>query len=715
MDRPVTPAALQQQPASTLPASLPPLREDLQLHPAAPHADGSPGWVIQDPVTNAFYRIGWLEFELLSRWSLAEPAAILAATANETLLQPELEELEALYRFLLQSQLLTVHDVRYTRELVARFRKAKVNRVNWLLHHYLFFRIPIIHPADALRRMLPWLSWIFSRSTALTVTLLSLLGLVLTARQWDVFAASFMDTLSPGGLVGYLIALAVAKSLHELGHALTATRYGLRVAHMGVAFVVMWPMLYTDTGESWRLADRHKRLRIASAGIISELALAGLATLAWNLTGDGDMKQALFFLATTAWLISLGLNASPFMRFDGYFILSDALDMPNMHERAFALARTALRNTLLGWHEPDPEPMRPGKRRAMIAFAVATWLYRLVLFFGIAIAVYIFFFKLLGILLFAVEIAWFIVLPMWRELKVWHERRAEISAYRKRSTATMGAVALLIALVPWGYQVHGHGLAQPTQTHVFYSPLPAMLLTEPPAAGLVEAGAPIFALAQPELAYRAAVAGASAEALNNQLRGLGGITDGEEKRAGLTNQFAMHNAEIQAQSDEAARLALTAPFAGVLTDLDPDLAAGVWVSPRQPLAMLVAPEKWQAELLIGQKDLERIEKNAPVRFYPEGGRLFPLAGTVVDIASARSTQLPHALLSSQHGGSVPVIPDQQGLTPRDALYRVRVLLSDVPPDLKILRGEAVIEGRPESWLIEALKPILIVLIRELSF
>ena len=77
--------------------------------------------------------------------------------------------------------------------------------------------------------------------------------------------------------------------------------------------------------------------------------------------------------------------------------------------------------------------------------------------------------------------------------------------------------------------------------------------------------------------------------------------------------------------------------------------------------------------------------------------------------------LPHALLSSQHGGNIPVIPNEQGLTPRDALYRVRVALNEKPSALKILRGTGVIEGTPESWLVSALKPVLIILLRELSF
>ena len=477
-------------PASKLPAQLPPLREELQLHAAAPYSDGSPAWVIQDPVNNRFYRIGWLEFELLSRWSLASAESVLSATASETLLSPQADELEALYAFLLHNQLLTIHEINHTRELVARFRASTQNRLTWLLHHYLFFRIPIFHPADLLQAAKPWTNWIFSRFMALTVTALSLLGLILTARQWDVFVSSFVDTLSPGGLLAYMLALAVTKSLHELGHAVTATRYGLRVAHMGVAFLVLWPMLYTDTGESWRLSDNRQRLRIASAGIITELALAGLATLAWHLTADGDLKQALLFLATTAWVMTLALNLSPFMRFDGYFILSDALDMPNLHERSFAVARAALRNTLLGWNEPEPEAFPPKQRRAMIAFATATWLYRMSLFIGIAIAVYFMFFKLLGIFLFAVELAWFVILPLWRELKVWHQRRNEISAYKKRLTVTVAGALLLVALIPWRYQIQGDGYAHPAQIHTFYSPLAARLLEKPANQISVTAGQP---------------------------------------------------------------------------------------------------------------------------------------------------------------------------------------------------------------------------------
>jgi len=694
---------------------LPPLREDLHLHEAANNPDGSPAWTIQDPISNQFFRIGWLEFALLSRWHLGTQEAVLASVQAETLLDPSEEELAAVLQFLQQNQLLAIHAPQYTQQLLQMRERARGSRLKWLLHHYLFFRIPLWHPDRLLQRALPWVNWIYRPSTALVITALTLAGLVLTFRQWDVFTATFRESLSPTGLVSFLIALAVAKSLHELGHAFTSTRYGVRVAHMGVAFVVLWPMLYTDTGESWRLRDPRKRLAIASAGIITELSLAGLATLAWNLTETGDVRQALFYLATTSWLIMLGINASPFLRFDGYFILSDLLDMPNLHERSFAQARTWLRHRLLGWDDAYPEEFSPGRRRMLIAFAFLVWLYRFVVFLGIAIAVYLFFFKLLGIFLFLVEIAWFILRPIWSELKVWHERRGEIPPRRRFQLASGLVLLLLVGLIPWNPQIRAEGWAHAKANHVFYSPLAAQLVSLPDAPGHVANGTPVFSLDQPELAYRAQLAQEGAQALDQQLSGLMGLPDGEERRLRIQRELALREAESHAQLEERNRLILRAPYAGEITDIDPELRPGVWVEPQQPLAYLVDPSSWQVEAYLRQNDIDRIEAGSRVRFYPQESPESPMTGAVLDIERTRTEHLPHPLLSAQHGGRIPVLPESQGLTPREALYRVRIQLDAPPAARRVLSGEAVIDGTPRSWLGEVVQAALVVLIREASF
>jgi len=155
-------------------------------------------------------------------------------------------------------------------------------------------------------------------------------------------------------------------------------------------------MAYTDTTETWRLTDRWKRLQVAAAGIATELVVAIWATLAWALLPEGTLRGAVFALATTSWVATLAINASPFMRFDGYFILCDALDMPNLHERSFAMARWKLREWLFGLNAPRPEHFSPRKQAALITFAWVVWLYRLVVFLGIAVLVYHFFIKLVA-------------------------------------------------------------------------------------------------------------------------------------------------------------------------------------------------------------------------------------------------------------------------------------------------------------------------------
>lgn len=698
-----------------LPAWLPPLRTGLQLHPAAPHRDGSPAWTVQDPVSNQFLRIGWLEFELLLRWDLGSPQAVLEATARETPLAPTADELAALCEILLGQGLLQCHDPAYLDWLRQRQARAQAGRLTWLLHHYLFFRVPLVHPAARLARLASGLAWLFTPAAAAVVLACGMLGLLLSARRFDELHATFLDTLSWSGLGAYLVALAITKSVHELGHALVATRAGLRVAHMGVAFVVMWPMLYTDTSESWRLARPRQRLAIASAGVGAELTLAILATLGWHLATDGSaLQQGLFYLATTGWVVSLALNASPFMRFDGYFVLSDLLDIPNLHERSFALGRAALRRALWGWPDPDPENFEPGLRRALIAFALVTWVVRLVVFLGIAVAVYLFFFKALGVFLMAVELAWFVVRPVWREVGVWMRRRDEIPTRRRWFWGGVGGLMAWLLLWPWQAQVHAPAWAQPVRSHVFHTPLPARMVAAEIRAPLAE-GAVAFELDQPDIAYRAELGRVASAALTQRLRGLAGEERGEERRALVQQQQALREAEQRAQLVEAERLLLRAPFAGVLIDVDPELAPGVWVSPRQPLAVLVDPSDWQAEAYVSQQAIERLRLGDPVRFRPEGaGPEALLSGRVVALDGTRTSQLPHALLATRHGGPLQVLPDATGLTPRDPLYRVRIALEQGPAGLRVQRGEVVIDGRAESLLLDWLKPAAVVVLRELG-
>ncbi len=694
---------------------LPALREDLALFPSSNNPDGSPTWAVQDPVRNKFVQIGWLEFEMLLRWQ-ANPIEVMKSLAEETPLRPSLEDVLAFAHFLRQQGLIrlaTRDDLAAARRIPA---KPGIGNWHWWLHNYLFFRIPLARPDQLLARIVPRLGWLFSRGTLVALAVLCGLGALLAVRQWELFFRTFVDSLTLAGLVSFAFALMLAKALHEVGHAVVATRYGVRVAHMGVAFLVMWPMLYTDTSESWRLRDHQKRLHIAAAGMSVEMILAGLALLGWALTPPGALRSAFFYLATTSLVMTLALNISPFMRFDGYYVLSDALDMPNLHERSGAIARTWLRRTLLGWQDPWPEHFEPGKHTTLLLFALGTWIYRLFLFLGIAVAVYLMFFKLLGIFLFAVEIIWFIVRPVWTELRVWRMRKADIQHGRARVWLLVLLAGLVLLAFPWAHDIHAPAQLRAEHRTIF-SPIAGQITALRPA-GAAAKGEALVELDSAKLrsdvlraqistaATRAALA--SAEVTANESR---------EKIGTLGETVLQFQAEGRAAGLELARMRLGAEFAGRWTDVDPALAVGSWVRPQDPIGTLVDESSWIVEAWVDESTVRYLKAGATGRFYAANRIDEPIKVTVTDVDTVRASALPHIGLASDYGGPIPATASPDGKTqiPREALYLVRLQLDTPPDQIRWSRGRITVSGERHSLLWQAVSYAGSVLIRESNF
>ena len=174
----------------------------------------------------------------------------------------------------------------------------------------------------------------------------ALVALFLVSREWESYTHSLIEMLTLDGLLWMGVALSATKVLHELGHGLAARRFGCRVPSMGVAFLVLWPVLWTDTTEAWRLVRRRDRLLIDASGMLAEISVAVLATIAWAVLPDGHARNAAFTLSSSTWLLTLLVNTSPLMRFDGYYLLSDLLDIPNLQDRAFRLTRWRIREWL---------------------------------------------------------------------------------------------------------------------------------------------------------------------------------------------------------------------------------------------------------------------------------------------------------------------------------------------------------------------------------
>ena len=207
----------------------------------------------------------------------------------------------------------------------------------------------------------------------------TLFALYLTSRQWDYFVSTFVSYFTPVGLVYFGLAVVLAKILHEFGHALAARHFGCSVRAMGVALLMFWPILYTDTTDAWRIRSRRDRAMIGLAGMMVELGLASICLLLWNFLPDGFLRTVMFMLSTSTWIMTLAVNLNPLMRFDAYYVLSDATGVENLQERSNAMGKWRLREWFFGLGQPAPETGRSW----LILFAYMVWLYRLIIFFGI--------------------------------------------------------------------------------------------------------------------------------------------------------------------------------------------------------------------------------------------------------------------------------------------------------------------------------------------
>ncbi|SFQ32863.1 putative peptide zinc metalloprotease protein [Geopseudomonas sagittaria] len=698
---------------------LPQLREELDLLPGPVMADGQPSWTLHDPVRNRFFSIDWPTFEILQRWSFDDPTAIAEAIGVNTTLQLSGADVQQVARFLLDNQLLKPAGAGSARQLAERRARQEGSRLKWLLHHYLFFRVPLWRPDAWLGRWQHLAGLFYTRSFALLTLLALTLGLSQVVRQWDGFLASLVDTFSWEGLAAYGVALVLVKLLHELGHAFTAKRFGCRVPTMGVAFLVLWPMAYTDTNETWRLTSRWQRLQVAAAGILTELVIAAWATFAWALLPDGELRSAAFVLATTSWVATLAINASPFMRFDGYFIIADWLDMPNLHERSFALARWKLREWLFALGEERPEHFSRQREIGLIAFAWATWIYRLVVFLGIAVLVYHFFIKIVGIFLFVVEIVWFIAMPIRHELQAWQQRWPLIRRRRRGRLSfllLLGLIALL--LVPWPGRVHSSGVLRPVEIWPLFAPGPAQVERFALGEGQpVTAGAELIRLAAPELQLRREGLLARIEALRWQAASAGFGDDSRARLQSSQEELATATAELASLDEELSRYAPRAPFAGRLRDVDPDLHDGQWLAAKEPIALLVGQQGNLVETYLDESSVKRIRDGDRALFIADAGDGPLLTLRVINIDTDASRVLNTGMLAAQAGGHILTRPRDDQLVPEHAVYRVTLAVDSPLGSLagQSWRGHVVVHARWEAPAWHYLRNALAIVVREASF
>lgn len=699
--------------------NLPALRQDINLYPGPRKPDGSPTWSLHDPVNNRFFRIGWLEFELLSRWHAGNAEALIQQVNTGTTLHADLSHLIKLIEFLKTSQLIQARGKQAINDLYDKAMAGRKHMASWLLQNYLFLRIPLVRPDEFLSATLPWIRFVFTRGFAMTLLVITLLGLYLVMRQWESFQQTFLYFFSLEGLLLFAAAIFIAKVFHELGHAYTAKRYGVRVPTMGIALLVLWPVLYTDTSEAWKLSNRRQRLAIAAAGMAAELALASIATLLWNFLPDGPLRAATFMIATTSWVITLFVNLNPFLRFDGYYLLSDFLEVQNLQDRSFALGKWKLRQLILGINDPPPDDFSAHQRKLLITYAYSVWIYRFFLFLGIALLVYFFFFKVAGVFLMVTELAWFIARPVYRELRVWYDMRDRINWNQNTIVSLLIVLLLAIALIyPFSTSVRVPAVLKYATYTQLHASTPARVQDVYVSTGdHVRAGQPLISLVSPELDYNEEQAHLRVTTLQEHLLRQSAHAELLETQQVVQQQLVEALTKLDGFRREQAQLQVTAPYAATVIQWDADVQPGRWINENLRLGLLVDESSAAIQGYVEEKDVGRLTVGRDGRFYPDNLDQDALNVQLASIDQVNASTLDEPYLASVYDGPVPVNRADNGeLVSDTSLFRLHLTLHSPLADVhQVTRGTVILEGKPESLLQRIWQFVSAVLVRESGF
>ena len=362
------------------------LRKDLEFE--RQRYQGRFYWVAKDPVALKYYRFEEEEYALLRMLDgLTSPDQIKARFDER--FSPQKIKIPELLQFigtLHRSSLLLSERPGQGGELVKRHRENQKRQLQSSFTNLLAIRLKGFDPDGLLTWLNRYTAWFFTWPVALLMILLGVSALAIVSSQFEVLSQrlpSFHEFFAAENWIWLALVMGVTKVLHELGHGLACKRFGGQCHEMGVMFLVLTPCLYCNVSDTWMLPSKWSRALIAAAGMYVELILAALATYVWWFSQPGLVNQlALNFVVVTS-VSTLLFNGNPLLRYDGYYILSDLIEIPNLRQKSSAVLQRMVGRVCMGL-DSRPDPFLPAKRKwFFIGYSIAAVLYRWFITFSI--------------------------------------------------------------------------------------------------------------------------------------------------------------------------------------------------------------------------------------------------------------------------------------------------------------------------------------------
>jgi putative peptide zinc metalloprotease protein len=685
-------------------------------------------WVVKEPVGLNYFRFHEEEY------------AILGMLDGRT----SLEEIKDQFELQFQPQKITYHDLLQFvgmlhrsglviseaagqgHQLRVRRDEKKWREFKGKMSNLFAFRARGVDPERFLNWLYQYTGWFFTWPMVVFNLMIGLAALSLVLVEFDVFSQklpAFHEFFGPRNWFYLGITMAVVKVLHEFGHGLSCKHFGGECHELGFMMLVFTPALYCNVSDSWMLPNKWHRAAIGAAGMYVELFLASIATFLWWFSEPGLLNHialSVMFICSVSTVI---FNGNPLLRFDGYYILMDLLEIPNLRQKSSEVLKRWLLELCLGIEQPENPFLPQGNRWLFGLYTIAAVMYRWVVVFSILFFLNKVFepygLKIIGQLIALSGFVGLIVQPLVMLFKFFYTPGRMTKVKKPRVIATVAVLATALAVIlflPLPFSVKCVFEVQPRGAEQVYAAVPGHLEeTYVKPGDLVEKGQKLVKLSNPDLQLELlALQGRrdEAEASVENLAVLR-VTDPSAADQVETAEEVFKAAQKQYEEKrlEMERLTVSAPIAGTVIPpperSDKQAAAqgrlptwegspfskkniGATLTPTDLICQIGNPNDLEAVMIVEQSYIDLVDEGQPVRVLLESQTGKAVDSEVLEIASSAVKAVP-ASMSAQAGGRLETVtdPTSGAMRPLNTSYQVRAPLADKLGNVQVgMQGQA---------------------------
>ncbi|MCB1761077.1 MAG: peptidase M50 [Gammaproteobacteria bacterium] len=657
----------------------PRLRSHIRIDPQCYR--GQRWYVLRDSSNGRYMRFNASAYGFIGRLD-----GRLTVAEIHTALQQHSEDEEPLSReelSLLLAQLSTIGALvgdlpTDTKALFQRYQRERRNRMQNSFLNPLSLRFPLLDPDALLERLLPWVRPLFTRSGALIwLLVVGFAGLLALTNFQALTTEMDKDILRPANLVAMALLFILIKTLHEFSHAFAVKIWGGEVHEMGITLLVMAPVPYVDASAAWSFRAKQKRILVSAIGILSELFLAALALFVWLSVEPGLARDLAYNAMLIATVSTLLFNANPLLKFDGYHVLQDLVEIPNLYSRASRYYLYLIQRYLLGLDDLSSPANAPGERGWFLLYGLAAFCYRLTILVVIVLFL-IEQYLVIGVALACWAVMMQLLLPLWRSLRFLAAAPTMAGRRLRGSGALTLGVSVLAAVLlylPVALTTHAEGVVWMREQGSLFAGADGFveeLLAEP--GQWVEQGQAVVRLREPELQSRIRVLQAKRRELEIQ-RAAQRISDRIASDI-VEEELKRTESELQHLQRQSQALTIHATTSGRLVLPDAEGVLGRYMHQGELFGYLIDPSAVVVRAVVPQKDIgllrnrvERVEIRLAERLHET------LPSTLLRETPAGDTRLPSRALGATGGGDIAIRQsDGDGITAAEAVFHVDLAL-----------------------------------------